>query len=104
MRRTIDAILAEAHAQSVLHDMAFPGSHCCPCVPPIPVIIPDETANCLTLNVSGNFTVPNGITSVSLELWGGGGGGAAGTNVGGGGGGGAGERIPRVSLRLSVGR
>ena len=57
---------------------------------------------------SGNWTVPNGVTSVTVLLIGGGGGGASGGFVGGGGGGGSISRTghtvtPAESIAYSVG-
>ena len=54
---------------------------------------------------SGNFTVPAGVTSVTVTGWGGGGGGAAGASGGGGeGGGGGGASLPStISLAVTPG-
>jgi hypothetical protein len=61
-------------------------------------------------SATGTFTVPAGVTSVIVELWGGGGGGGRGQNNGkggGGGGGGYGRAVvmvtPNASIAVTVG-
>jgi len=50
-----------------------------------------------TYTTSGNWTVPAGVTSVTVEIWGaGGGGGGSNTNAAGGAGGGSGAYVSRI--------
>lgn len=61
-----------------------------------------------TFNSSGNFNVPAGVTSITVELWGAGAGGASGSNAAGGGGGGAYTRAilsvtPGSTIPVTVG-
>jgi hypothetical protein len=53
---------------------------------------------------SGNFTVPAGITKITVACWGGGGGGGAATGTVSGGGGGAGGAYARKELTVTPGQ
>jgi hypothetical protein len=57
-----------------------------------------------TLTVSGNFTVPLGVTSLNISIVGGGGGGAGGAFTYGGGGGGSGAAISNASMSVVPGQ
>lgn len=56
----------------------------------------------LTFTTSGSWTVPDGVTSITVEAWGGGGGGG-GTTVSGNGGGGGGGAYAKSVLTVIVG-
>ncbi len=69
-------------------------------------------ADSVPLTTNGNWTVPAGVTSITIECWGGGGGGgsvSSGTSGGGGGGGGAYTKInaytvtPLASIPYTIG-
>ncbi len=59
------------------------------------------SAQSQVFNSNGNFTVPAGVTSITVEAWGGGGGGANGSGERGGGGGGA---YARSTIAVSPGQ
>jgi len=64
-----------------------------------------QTVQTFTTSGTGNFTVPAGVTSVAVEVWGGGGGGgrASGTNGAAGGGGGGGAYAKKTFTGLTGG-
>lgn len=69
------------------------------------------SANKYVYSYSGKYTVPQGVNSITVEVWGGGGGGASTYNGGGGGGGGGGgygkqtvSVVPGTTYNITIGK